>query len=221
MHLEKRWIYIVFVLALFPTPAYAQLVSLSKPASGKYNFRLGYAREFGGHGMWLGMGRGFSDRTEISTNILVFFNQTNQTLEGLYESSQFVHSTPLGSTGIDCFFFGDYAVWLDRGTFIRSYARGFTGRTLRSISITRMWLGGGGGLSKTLGQFTAFASLFYQRNVYARNNEFVETWLSALSIGAEIEITQYMDLTGKVDGWYAPEVGFLSPPAFYIGLSLH
>lgn len=220
MHLEKRWIYIVFVLVLFPAPAYSQLVSLAKLGNGGRNFRLGYARDFGTHGMWLGTDRGFGDRTKISTNATVFFRPTDPTVNGVYESSQIMHIVPLGSTGIDCFFFGDFAVFINRSSYGRSAVRGLSDRILRYISISDVWLGGGGGLSKTFGQFTPFLSLFYQRQVYSKD-AIIIPWYGALSVGVEIELTQHIDLTGRVEGWYEPEYGFLSPPAFYIGLSLH
>ena len=220
MHLEKRWIYIVFVLVLFPAPAYSQLVNLAKLGDGGRNFRLGYARDFGTHGMWVGTDRGFGDRTKISTSAIIFFRPTDPTVNGVYESSQLVHIAPLGSTGIDCFFFGDLGVFIERSSYSRSAGSGVSNRILRYLSISDVWLGGGGGLSKTFGQFTPFLSLFYQRLVYSKE-EIIIPWYGALSVGAEIELTQHIDLTGRVDNWYESEFGFISPPSLYIGLSLH
>ncbi len=217
--IKKRWIYIVFVLVFLPTPVYAQPISPFKSVSGKHSLNLGYVRDFGTHGLWLGGDRGLSDRTKISTNATVFFVPSDQTI-GVYESSQIVHIAPLGSTGLDCFFFADVAFFIDPKRYDRYADLGLSERVLQYLSITNLWLGGGGGLSKTLGQFTAFAGLFYLRNVYTRE-EHVDPWYGAVSIGAEIEVTPYMNLTGAVDVWYVPEFGFYSPPAFYIGLNLN
>ena len=116
MKIKKRWIYIVFVLVFIPTPVYSQLVSSSKLGSGKRNFRFGYARygvvDFGSyHGIWLGGDLGLSDRTKVSTSTVAFF--WDASITDIYESFQIVHITPLGSTGLDCFFFGDFTFLMD------------------------------------------------------------------------------------------------------------
>ena len=111
-----------------PTPVYAQFMSLSKLESGKHNFRLGYVRNVGDpagykkrprrdtHGMWLGGARGLGDRTKVSTSASIFFDTTDKTVDDIYQSSQIVHIIPLGAIGLDCFFFGDFGVFIDRDT---------------------------------------------------------------------------------------------------------
>lgn len=215
MHLKKRWIYIIFVLAFIPTPAYSQLMSLSKLRSGKHNFRLGYVRDFGSHGMWLGTDRGLGDSTKVSTSATLFFPPGGSI--GIYESSQIMHITPLGSTGLDVFFFGDLSLFIER--YDRYYDLRVGVKILR-YSIKDVWLGGGGGLSKRLGRFTPFASLFYQRLLFTTKDEPVVHWYT-LSTGVEIEITPHIDLTGRVEVWYEREFGVDLPPAVYIGLNLH
>ena len=109
-----------------------------------------------------------------------------------------------------------------------------------------MWLGGGLGLSKTLGRFTPFVGLFYRHTVYTKKYELEhevdnkDRWLwytfrgeekllrsMGLSMGAEIEITQHINLAGSFElRLENREEGFLfnnNPhiSAFYIGLSLH
>lgn len=224
MHLDKRWIYIVFVLVFLPTPADAQFMSPSKLGSGKYNFRLGYVRDFGLHGMALGGERGFGDRTKVSTSASIFFNATHTTIDSIYESSQIVHTIPLGSTGLDCFFFGDFGISINYRVYVtEAYINGYEsgdGGISRDISIRDVWLGGGGGLSKTLGRVTPFVGLFYQHNVYAHFYESAPPWY-VLSMGAEVGITQHIGLTGRVEVWYEQAFGVYLPPAFYIGVSLH
>ena len=239
-----RWIYIVFVLAFIPTPVYSQLVSLSKLESGKHNFRLGYVGNFVQHGMWLGGDRGFGDRTQVSTSASIFFDATDKTIDDIYQSSQIVHIIPLGSTGLDCFFFGDFGVFIDRDAVYYL----FIDREEEKRRFISMLLGGGGGLSKTLGRFTPFVSLFYRHNVYTKKYELPYgrfqwhgygnfpwhsrrdtpggfLWSMALSIGAEIEITQHIDLTGRVELEYREPAPFgldnFYFSGFSIGLSLH
>ena len=228
MKIKNRWIYIVFVLVFLPIPVDSQLVSLSKLESGKYNFRFGYAgyRSVGdgsSHGIWLGSDLGFGDRTKVSANTIAFFSDTS--ISYIYESFQIVHITPLGSTGLDCFFFGDFTFVMDMSYSERYAHLDISDSALQAISITQMLLGGGGGLSKTFGQFTAFASLFYHRTLATRYEDSIP-WYGLLSTGAEIEITQHIDLTGRIEGFYNPESVYEQESGFtaydiYIGLNLH
>ena len=272
MKIKKRWMYIVFVLVFLPIPAYSQLVSPSKLESGKYNFRLGYVRNLGNpgyveqlrdsrrdsrrdsHGMWLGGARGLGDRTKVSTSASIFFDATDKTVDDIYQSSQIVHITPLGSIGLDCFFFGDFGVFIDRDTIFIQHGpkwpfEDFDFEREGGRRFMSMWLGGGLGLSKTLGRFTPFVGLFYRHTVYTytrkyeleyeyeTDNKGLLLWYTfrgerellrsvGLSMGAEIEITQHIDLAGSFElRLENREVGFSSNSphvsAFYIGLSLH
>ena len=241
MQLKKRWMYIAFVWVFLPTPVYSQFMSLAKLERGKHNFRLGYVRDLRHHGMWLGGDRGFGDRTKVSIGASIFFDATDKTIDDIYQSSQIAHITPLGSTGLDCFFFGDFGVFIDRDTVYYL----FIDREYEKRRFVSMWLGGGGGLSKTLGRFTPFVGLSYRRNGYTKKYELPFSlgndgryqwwsrrdtsggflWSMTLSIGTEIEITQHIDLTGRV------ELGYSEPPpfgldnfyssGFSIGFSLH
>ena len=219
MNLKMRWVYVVFILALFPvTTAHSQLASLSKVASNKRNVGLGYlASQYGTQGMSVLAEHQLGDTIKISSPAEIWFDDYDLYI---YESLQIVHVSPLGSTGLDFFLIGGLSVnytynynttTVSRYSEYRSTRYDYLSGGLNAIGII-----GGGGLSKTLGRLKPFVGVFYNRSLWTTQDSYAYSAYQPI-VGCEFRIIQRLSIRGKADWWYQAEFG-LSDPLFLIEL---
>ena len=148
MQLKKRWTCIGFLFVLLPVTAYAQM-DLYELQQGRKEAGLGFSRGQDAIGIGGRLGYGISDRTKIAliANMSILD-------EDRYDSSEVnipppvmigiesVHVSPLGQTGLDYFFIGD---------FYTAFTRTLEASTNETLaSALSAGLAGGGGISKRI-----------------------------------------------------------------------